>query len=103
MAMDLSRIRAFLSPGAASQDGRFREELRRLCHLGLSVIGGSEIAVAVFVFVAQLITDMLTPGQADATGTLVYHRALQALLVMIVGVLTIAIARTRVGRLHPAF
>jgi two-component system NtrC family sensor kinase len=102
MAMDLSRIRRFLMPDAASENGRFREELRQLCHVGLSVIGGTEIIVAVFVFVAQLITDMLTPDQPAETEILVYRRAIQALLVIGVGLLTMVSARTRVGRTRPA-
>jgi signal transduction histidine kinase len=100
--MDLSRIRRFLMPDAASEDGRFHEELRRLSHFGLSMIGGTEIVVAVFVFVAQLITDVLTPDQPAETEILVYRRAAQAVLVITVGLFTIAIARTRLGRTYPA-
>ncbi|MCU1275390.1 MAG: integral rane sensor signal transduction histidine kinase [Bryobacterales bacterium] len=103
MAMDLSRIRRFLMPDAASESGRFHEELRQVCHLGLSVIGGTEIVVAVLVFLAQLITDILTPDQPAETGVLIYRRAAQAVLVVTVGLFTIAIARTRLGRTRPAF
>ena len=68
MAMDLSRIRRFLMPDAASENGRFHEELRQLSHLGLRVIGGTEIVVAVFVFVALVLPMMVSKAAGARRG-----------------------------------
>ena len=81
MAMDLGRIRGFLLPSGDGADGRFQEEMRRLDHLGLWAIGGTEIAVAVFVFIAQRITDVAVAGQSGAMGVLT-GRSWQAALVI---------------------
>ncbi len=97
MAMDLRRIRGFLLPRTDGDDGRFQEEMRRLHHLGLRAIGGTEIAVAVFVFIAQRITDVALAGQSGATRVLTVGRAWQAGLVILVGLATLAVARTRMG------
>src|SRR5438445_4982560 len=102
MAMDLRRFRGYLLPSADGEDGRFHEEMRRLYHLGLRAIGGTEIAVAVFVFVAQRITDVALAGQSGATRVLTAGRAWQSALVILVGLATLAVARTRWSQRHAA-
>src|SRR5216684_8507902 len=102
MAMHLHRIRGLLLPSADGDNGRFREEMRRLHHLGLRAIGGTEIAVAVFVFIAQRITDVALAGPSGAARVLTAGRGWQAALVILVGLATLAVARTRPGRKHAA-
>jgi len=102
IAMDLGRIRSFLFPSIAAEDDRFGDEMRRLTHLGLRVIGATEIAVALFAFFAQLVTDMTLPPEAGMGKDLIVGRIWEASLVILVGVATLAIAYTRAGRTHPA-
>src|SRR5260370_30855958 len=97
MAMDLRRIRGFLLPSADGVDGRFREEMRRLHHLGLRAIGGTEIAVAVFVFIAQRITDVALAGPSGAARVLTAGRAWPAGLGLLVGLAPMAVAPTPAG------
>ncbi len=101
--MDLRRIRGYLMAGSECPDGVFAGEMRRLNLLGMRIIGGTEIALGVFAFFAQLITDRLMPAQRVAGLALYFGRAWQAALVVIVGLLTLAATRTRAGRDHPAF
>ena len=99
--MDLRRIRGYLLPSANGGDGRFQEEMRRIHHLGLRAVGGTEIAVALFVFIAQRITDEVFTG-SSAAHALTAGRTWQAVLVILVGLATLAVAQTRTGRKHPA-
>jgi signal transduction histidine kinase len=103
MAMDLSRVRGYLIAGNEDSDVLFAGQMRRLNLLGLRIVGGTEIALGVFAFFAQLIADALKPMQPVAGLELYFGRAWQAALVVIVGLLTLAAARTRAGRDYPAF
>ena len=97
--MDLGRLRELLLPDTSCEDWRFRDEMRRLSHAALLAIGGTEIAIAVFVFAAQIITDMLVPSPPGSR--VIYGRAWQAAIVILVGLATLAAAKTKLGARHP--
>jgi len=95
-------LRALLLPDEP-QEGRFHEEMRQLSQGALRVIGGTEIAIAIFILIAQSVTGVLFPEQTASAGALVPGHLWQALFVTLVGLLTLASARTWLGRQHPAF
>ncbi|HKW97668.1 MAG TPA: HAMP domain-containing sensor histidine kinase [Bryobacteraceae bacterium] len=101
MVMDFSRIRGFLFPAIAAEDDRFHDEMRRLTHLGLRVIGATEIAVAVFNFLAQFVTDLAAAAHPERA--IILGRLWEAGAVVLVGLATVAAAYTRPGRNHPAW
>ena len=100
--MDLRRIRGFLLPQLEGQDEGFLQEMRRLGSVGLRVIGATEVLVAVFVLVAQIATGMIVAGQPGPSRALISGRAWQAALVILVGLLTLGVAPTQMGRRRPA-
>jgi len=101
--MDLRRIRGFLLPGLESPDEGFVQEMRRLGCVGLRVIGATEVLVAVFVLVAELVTGTVVPGPSGASRAFISGRAWQAALVILVGLLTLGVAPSPLARRHPAF
>ena len=82
------RAWAFLFPEEAERDGGFRAELLRLCRQGLWVIAAVEIAVPVFMLLAQFLVlrDPLTSWRI---------RGVQAASVMVVGMATALAARAK--------
>ena len=92
--MHFSRIWAYLMAGAGTQDGGFTSEIQRLHVIGLRVVGGTEIAVALFVFFARIPFQL--PAQPFAW--LVWPAA----VVMLVGLLTLVLAQMREARSRPA-
>ncbi len=51
--MPWAQIRAFLLPDAAERDETFRQEIARLAHLGLQLIGAGAIGGALFIFLSR--------------------------------------------------
>jgi signal transduction histidine kinase len=98
--MDLSRIRGYLLPDD-EQDSQLRAEMIRLSHVGLEILGATEMAAASFIFLAQKITDLTVRVQRNAGKTMAGGRAWQAFFVILVGAATLIIAKTRLGRSHP--
>lgn len=94
MAMDLRRIWAYLSAGPECQDDGFTGEIQRLHLIALRVIGGTDIAVALFAVLAGILVKQAAPPFAV--------RVWPAALVALVGLLTLAVARTRAARSRPA-
>src|SRR5690349_7298348 len=92
--MHFSRIWAYLMANAGSQDGGFTSEIQRLHVIGLRVVGATEIAVALFAFLAR-IPLRLSP-QPFA------WRIWPAAIVMFVGLVTLAMAQMRAARGRPA-
>ena len=92
--MHFSRIWAYLMAGAGSQDSGFTSEIQRLHVIGLRVVGGTEIAVALFAFLARI--PLKLPAQPFA------WRVWPAAMVMLVGLVTLAVAQMRAARSHPA-
>src|SRR5579863_3080390 len=101
MAMDLGRRWELWWPSTAADDENFRGEMRRLSHLGLRVIGATEIAVAAFSFLAQMITDITGPAAPGVGRGLMSGRLWEAGLVILVGLGTMALAHTHWGRVYP--
>jgi len=99
--MDLRRLRDLLLPDSASQDFQFVSEVRRLSHAAVRIMGWTEIALAAFVFLARMVTDALVTGAAGSEAP-VSARAWQAVLVVLVAVLTLWAAETPPGRRRPA-
>ncbi|MBZ5591838.1 MAG: HAMP domain-containing histidine kinase [Acidobacteriia bacterium] len=100
--MDLRRLRDLLLPDLENQDLRFLSEVRQLSHAAIRIMGWTEMALAGFVFVARMVTDALVPGLAPGEGPIA-ARAWQAVLVVLVAVLTLWTAETRPARSHSAF
>lgn len=53
--MSWSAIRAFLIPDVAERDEGFRQEVLRLGHFGLQVVGASAMGGAVFIFLSRFV------------------------------------------------
>jgi signal transduction histidine kinase len=102
MAMDLSRVRDYLRPDAEADEG-FRQEIRRLSHQGLRILGGTEMAIAVFAFIAQMLTDLASPATAASRQKMVAERAIEAWLIILVGLGTLLFGRTLLSRRRPRF
>lgn len=51
------RIQRYILPGSIEQDPGFREEIQRLSHIGLRVVGGVEVAVSAFMTTAHMLLD----------------------------------------------
>jgi len=100
--MDLSRVRNYLRPDAEADEG-FRQEILRLSHLGLRILAGTEMAIAVFAFVAQMLTDLASPATAASRHKMVAERAIQAWLIIVVGLATLLFSRTLLSRRRPRF
>jgi two-component system, NtrC family, sensor kinase len=83
--MWLERIRRYILPGSVEKDPGFRQEIERLGHIGLQVVGGVEIGVSIFMSLAYL---LLQPDPELLT-----LRLLLAACVISVGVAAIAISR----------
>src|SRR5579863_1626116 len=99
--MDLRRLRSLLLP-PQSADVRFVSEVRQLSQVALRAMGWTELALAIFVFLARMVTDALVPGHAAMREAPFAARAWQAVLVILVALATLAAARTRLGRRRPA-
>jgi signal transduction histidine kinase len=78
------RIQRYLLPGSIEDDPGFREEIRRLSHIGLMVVGGVEVAVTSFMVSSHLLLD-------PSSELLRYRIALGVMLVAI-GLATIGLA-----------
>src|SRR5438128_4806590 len=102
MAMDLSQVRDYLRPDAEADEG-FRQEIGRLSHLGLRLLAGTEMAIAVFAFTAQMLTDLASPASAAIRHKMVVERAIEAWLIILVGLGTLLFARTHLSRQRPRF
>jgi signal transduction histidine kinase len=92
--MDLRRVWAYLMAGPGCQDDGFAGEIQRLHLTALRVIGRTEIAAALFVFLARMLVNQAAQPFAA--------RAWPAALVVLVGLLTLAVAQTRAARSHPS-
>src|SRR5579864_4261912 len=99
--MDLRRLRDLLLP-PESQDVGFLSELRQLSQVALRAMGWTELALAIFVFLARMVTDALVPGHVAVHDAPIAARAWQAALVILVALATLAVARTRLGCRRPA-
>jgi signal transduction histidine kinase len=99
--MVLRRLRDLLLP-PESPDVGFLSELRQLSQVALRAMGWIELALAVFVFLARMVTDALVPGHAATQDAPIAARAWQAVLVIVVAVATLGVAQTRLGRRRPA-
>ena len=99
--MDLRRLRDLLLP-PASQDVGFLSEVRRLSEVALRAMGWTELALAIFVFLARAVTDALVPGRVATQDAPMTARAWQAVLVILVALATLGTAQTRLGRRRPA-
>src|SRR5690242_21584206 len=99
--MDLRRLRDLLLP-PASQDVGFLSEVRQLSQVALRAMGWTELALAVFVFLARMVTDALVPGHAATHDAPISARAWQAATVILAGLATLGVAQTRLGRRLPA-
>ena len=51
------RIQRYILPGSIEQDADFQQEVRRLSHIGLRVVGAVEIGVALFMTSIQMLLD----------------------------------------------
>ena len=51
------RVQRYILPGSIEQDPGFRQEIQRLSHIGLQVIGGVAIAVSAFMASAHMLLD----------------------------------------------
>ena len=51
------RIQRYILPGSIEQDAGFQQEVRRLSHIGLRVVGAVEIGVALFMTSIQMLLD----------------------------------------------
>ncbi|MBC7927658.1 MAG: HAMP domain-containing histidine kinase [Bryobacteraceae bacterium] len=89
LAEQLQRL--FLTQGAES-DPDFRQELRRLSHLGLRVIGCAEAGVSTFMVAAELLLD----HRSELTSL----RVVLATVMILVGVLTIGASFVKVLYAH---
>ena len=49
------RIERYILPGSIEKDPGFQKEIQRLSHIGLRVMGGVEIALAVFMASVHLL------------------------------------------------
>jgi signal transduction histidine kinase len=85
------RIERYILPGSIEHDPGFQEEVRRLSHIGLRVVGGVEIAFSAFMAGVH----MLVAWDVQTLPT----RAATLVLVLGVGVLTSAAGR--VTSLYP--
>lgn len=101
--MDLRQLRDLLLPGPGCQDVQFLSEVRQRSHAAVRLMGWTEMALAAFVFLARMVTDALVTSHAATGDAPIAARAWQALLVVIVAVLTLWTAETRPAQRHPAF
>ncbi|MGH9628909.1 MAG: hypothetical protein ACRD7E_11340, partial [Bryobacteraceae bacterium] len=83
----MERLRRYLLPGELEKEEGFRREIQRLAHLGLLVIGGAEIAIALFMLLARF----LVSPDPEVT----HLRILQALIVVAIGLATLAGAKVK--------
>jgi signal transduction histidine kinase len=97
----LRRLRDLLLP-PESPDVRFLSEVRQLSQVALRAMGWTELALAVFVFLARMVTDAVVPGHAATREAPIVARAWQAALVILVALATLGAAHTRLGRMRPA-
>ncbi len=102
--MDLRRWRRWrdLLLPQESPDVRFLSEVRQLSQVALRAMGWTELALAVFVFLARMVTDALLPAHAVPREAPLAARAWQAALVILVALATLGAAQTRLGRMRPA-
>lgn len=102
--MDLRRVRRLrdLLLPPESPDVRFLTEVRQLSLIALRAMGWTELALAVFVFLARMVTDALLPAHAVPREAPIAARAWQAALVILVALVTLGAAHTRLGRRRPA-
>jgi len=100
--MDLRRLRDLLFPDSNGQDVQFLSEVRQLSHAAIRIMGWTEIALAAFVFLARMVTDALVTGHSATSEAPLMARAWQAILVVLVAVLTLWTAETPMGRRNPA-
>jgi two-component system, NtrC family, sensor kinase len=85
--MWLERIRRYLLPGSIEKDPGFRNEIERLSHIGLQVVGGVEVMVSTFMVVATMI---LRPDPELFT-----LRLAQAGSMILLGLTTLALSRIK--------
>jgi two-component system NtrC family sensor kinase len=85
------RIQRYLLPGKIENDPGFRQEIERLSHIALLVVGGVEVVVTAFMVVSHLLLD---PSVEMAP-----HRVLMGACIVLCGLVTLALAR--VPRLYP--
>jgi signal transduction histidine kinase len=83
--MWLERFSRYLLPGGAERDKGFHSEILRLSRLGLIVIGGVQIAIAIFMMLARL---LVAPDPATLR-----LRLLQGAAAVGIGLISIALAR----------
>src|SRR5438309_64489 len=85
--MDWSRIRAYLRPDNIEDDPAFRQEIVRLSHRGMFVTGAVEIAAPILMFVTQ----RLAGRDTKLFGILL----LQAAILLLIGIATLAVAGSK--------
>lgn len=90
--MGFGAFRRYLLPQQAEQDGEFRQELQKISHLGLRTVGAIEIAVPIFMYLAQL---AVASDSGNRTG-----RFWHTVSLVTVGVVTSGIARLDWSRRH---
>jgi two-component system, NtrC family, sensor kinase len=78
------RISRYLLPGPVEQDKGFRDEILRLSHLGLRVVGGLQIIVACFMLLARFV---VAPDPETAS-----YRLTQGASSVLLGLLCIVMA-----------
>lgn len=85
------RIQRYLLPGDIENDSGFREEIQRLSHIGLQVVGGVTIAATLFMVLSHMLL--------DPSSELMPHRLWLGAILVSIGVLTLGAARVKA--LHP--
>src|SRR5687768_12072278 len=81
------QIRRYILPGSIEKDPGFRQEIERLSHLGLRVVGAVEIVVPAFMALAYV---LLHPDPE-----LIPLRLKQAGWIILLGTVTLAISRLK--------
>lgn len=79
------RLRRYLLPGPVEKEKEFREEILRLSHLGLRVVGALQIVVACFMLLARFV---VAPDPETA-----FYRFVQGACSIVLGILCIVLAR----------
>jgi signal transduction histidine kinase len=91
-AMWQERVQRYILPGSIEQDPGFRQEIQRLSHIGLRVVGGVEISVSALTTVAHLLLD---PSRETLT-----TRAAMLGGILAIGGLTLLAARVKALYVH---
>ena len=92
IAMWQERARRYILPGSIEQDPGFRQEIQRLSHIGLMVVGGVGVAVSAFMTGAHMLL--------DPSYEMLSTRAAMLGSILTVGGLTLLAARVKALYVH---